>query len=104
MRRIITSSEIIGTFRKEGHEYELCASADGNYDDERCQLVMDLDSCIRPIDRHGAGGDHSTSWLPKPQNVKESVPLDEAREVARDVFQNWVHRVRQSVPFSLHTC
>ena len=86
MRRIISSSEIVGTFRKEGHEYEVCVSAEGNYDDERCQLVMDLESCVRPLGRNGKMDPGSSDWLPKPQSVKESVPLDEAREAARDVF------------------
>ena len=102
MKRIISTSEIIGSFTRDEREFEVCATAEANLDESKSQLVVALDSFVRSVDICAKEKHLPADWLPKKQNVKESVSPEEAPDLAKDIFHRWVGKVRQSVPSTIH--
>jgi hypothetical protein len=102
MKRLISSSEIIGLITREDHEFEVCATGEANFDEGKSQLMVELDSFIRPVDLRAKEAHLPADWLPRKQTLKESVTQDEAVDLAKDIFHRWVGKVRQSVPSSIH--
>jgi hypothetical protein len=96
------SSEIIGLLTQDEREYEVCASAEGTFDETRCRLTVELDSFLRAADIRGPEKRAAADWLPRPETVKESVSREEASEVMKDIFRRWVGKVRQSIPVPIH--
>lgn len=102
MKRILSTSEIIGIFSRGAKELEVCASAEAEYDESCGQAVIELDSFIRPVEMEGKEQHLSEVWLPPRQCVKESVSRREASEAAKEIFHRWVGKVRQSIPTTVH--
>ena len=102
MKRILSTSEIIGAYSRGQKEYEVCATAEANYEEGDSLLIVDLDCFIRPVDIRVKEEHLPEDWLPKRQVLKESVSRNEASDLARDAFHRWVGKVRQSVPVPLH--
>lgn len=101
MKRVIDTSEILGTVELPTGRHEVCASAVAGYDEGRGHLVVNLSSFLRMEDLREKERQISADWLPKPETVTESVGPEEAGEVARDIFHRWAKKVRQSAP-ALH--
>lgn len=102
MKRIIDTSEVLGTVDTDAGPCEVCALADAGYDEEKRKLVVHLESSLRTTDLLKPETHPRAEWLPKSQTIVESVGWDEALEVARDIFGRWVRRVREASP-SLHS-
>jgi hypothetical protein len=102
MKRIFSSSQIIGRFTQEQKDFEVCATADANFNEGPSQLVMELDSFVRPLNLRAKEKHLKAGWLPKSQRIKESVSLEEAPDLARDIFHRWVRTVRQAIPSPVH--
>ncbi|MBI3849966.1 MAG: hypothetical protein HY298_06700 [Verrucomicrobia bacterium] len=102
MKRIISTSEIIGSFTRNDREFEVCASAEADFDEARSQLRLELDSFIRPVDIRSKEKHLVADWLPKKESLQESVSQAEAVELAKEIFHRWVGKVRQSVPSPIH--
>jgi hypothetical protein len=103
MKRIISSSEIIGQFTRDEHEFEVCATGEASFDEGKSELIVELDSFIRPVDLRAKEAHAPADWLPRKQTLKESVSQDETVDLAKDIFHRWVGKVRQSVPSPMHT-
>ena len=102
MKRLISSSEIIGLFTREDHEFEVCAAGEANFDEGKSELIIELDNFIRPVDLRAKEAHLPADWLPRKRALKESVSQDEAVDLAKDIFQRWVGKVRQSIPSPIH--
>ena len=102
MKRVIDTSEVLGTVDLPSGTCELCAAAEANYDEEKNRLVVRLNSFLRTTDLRSKEKRLSANWLPKPETVTESVGSEETLEVARDIFHRWVRKVREAAP-SLHS-
>ena len=102
MKRLISSSEIIGLFTRDDHEFEVCATGEANFDEGKSELIIELDNFIRPVDLRAKEAHLSADWLPRKLALKESVSQDEAVDLAKDIFQRWVGKVRQSIPSPIH--
>jgi hypothetical protein len=102
MKRIIDTSEVLGAVDESDGTYEVCVSADANYDDTAGRLVVQLESFLRTTDLRSKEKHLSANWLPKSETITESVPPSEASEVARNIFHRWVRKVRAAAP-SLHS-
>ena len=96
MRKVLAISEIVRDLDREAEPRELCAAADADYDDASSTLIVSLDSFVRQV-RHAAP-DVCTrpEWLPKGEVLREKVPVEEASDLARDIFQRWTRKVRDS--------
>jgi hypothetical protein len=98
MKRVIDTSEILGTVEVPEGLCELCASAQASFDEEASRLVVKAEAFLRPADflikeRHFRAG-----WLPKNETVTESVACEECHAMAREIFNRWVRKVRQAAP------
>jgi hypothetical protein len=98
MNSILNTTEIIGTVELPQGDFEVCASADASYDQKGNSLVVRLDANLRPCAKSDNAADGQAIWLPKKQFVTEHVAIDEAGEVARDIFKRWVRKIRESAP------
>ena len=98
MKQIFSSNQIVGAFAKGQKEFEVCAIAEANFDEERSELVLHLDSFIQAINITSKEVQLQSDWLPKKQIVKEQVSSNEAPELARDIFHHWAKTLRQSIP------
>ncbi len=98
MKRVIDTSEVLGTVETPEGLREVCVSADANYDEDAGRLVMKLEAFLRNTDLVTKEKRFTTDWLPKPETVCESVGPDETVEMAREIFHRWVRKVREAAP------
>ena len=98
MKRIIDTSEALGTVEVQEGIAELCAAADASFDETAGRLVVQLESFLRPTDLLVKERHFRVDWLPQNETVTESVGPDECREMAREIFHRWVRKVRESAP------
>lgn len=98
MKRVIDISEIVEAIDLPEGPGEVCAAGDAEYDEAQGRLSIRVDSFIRPSDPRSRGRCLVPGWLPKAQTTQESVSLEEAVPVAKDIFRRWVQKVRRSVP------
>ena len=101
MKRVIDTSEVLGTVGTPEGSLELCVSADAQYDEIASWLVVNLTAFLRNTDLVTKEKHSTASWLPKPETVRESVGPDETVEMAREIFHRWVRKVREAAP-TLH--
>ena len=97
MKNIISLSEIIGEIERPEGPCELCASAEGTYDEGNARLKVKLDSFLRPLGITERGLTIRLDRLPRPETVSESVSRPEASALAEEIFGTWVRRVRKAV-------
>ena len=98
MKRVIETSETLGLLETPEGQRELCASATGSFDESAGLLAVDLEAFLRNVDLVTKERRFSADWLPKPETARERVSMEEASAVAREIFHNWVRRVRDSSP------
>lgn len=98
MKRVISITEVVHSAEDWRGAWELCASAEAGYDEVESVLLVELACQVRPVESKPAADIAAPDWLPRPQTVREKIPVHEAAEVAKDIFQRWVRRVRQSIP------
>ena len=92
MKKVISISEIVAPVQVEDDLCEVWASAEANYHEGK--LEVKLDSFVR----RSSDNEHlSASWLPETQTVVERVDFEEGSPAAKEIFENWVKRVRQAV-------
>jgi hypothetical protein len=101
MKRVIDTSEVLGTLERPEGPAELCASANAAFDEAAGRLVVNLDSFLRTSDLRSREKRFKAGWLPKAESITEQIGPEEARDVARDIFHRWVRKVRAAAP-SLH--
>ena len=98
MKRIIDTSEVLGTVEVPQGLCELCASADASFDEGAGRLVVNLEAFLRPTDLLVKERHFRADWLPKNETVTETVTREECHEMAREIFHRWVRKVREAAP------
>ena len=98
MKRVIDTSEVLGTVEVPEGVCEVCASADAGFDEEAGRLVVKLAAFLRPTDLLVKERHFRADWLPKNETVTESVAREECHEMAQEIFHRWVRKVRKSAP------
>lgn len=101
MKNVISISEVVQSIAWENGAAELCVSAEATFDSLSSQVLVALDSFISPVDISSPGRRVRAPWLLPSESVRASASSDEASAVARDIFHNWVKRVRQTAPPSV---
>jgi len=102
MKTVISISEVVETVSDWRGQWEVCASADANFDEAESVLVVQLDSFARPVETKSEPEISEPEWLPRREIVREHVSLGEAVEVAKDIFHRWVTRIRRSIPSAVN--
>ena len=98
MKRVIDTSEVLGTVEVPGGACEVCASADASFDEAAGRLVVKLEAFLRPTDLLVKERHFRADWLPANETVTESVGREESGEMARGIFHGWVRKVREAAP------
>ena len=101
MNQILNTTEILGTIVLPEGECELLASAAADFAERSKKLVVRLDASIRQKGATEKQEPVKVDWLPRSQTITEMVSIEEAGEVARDIFGSWVRKVRAAAP-SIH--
>ena len=92
MNKVISISEIVAPIQVDNDLCEVWASADATY--HKGELEVNLDSFLR---RYRDDQHLPASWLPKSETVIERVDLEEGSPAAKEIFANWVKRVRRAL-------
>jgi len=98
MKRVIDTSEVLGTVETPEGTCELGASADAGFDESAGRLVVTLEAFLRPAGFLAKERRFRAKWLPKNETVTETVAREECHEVAREIFDRWVRKVRETAP------
>jgi hypothetical protein len=98
MKRIIDTSEALGTVEAPEGLCELCASAEASFDEQAGRLLVKLEAFLRPTDLLVKERHFRADWLPKNEMVTESIAREECPAVAREIFHRWVRKVREAAP------
>ena len=101
MNEILETREILGTLNLREGECELVASATAEYSEGSGNLLVRLEAAVHRRGSHSQGDPIVANWLPKNQSASEFVSIEEASEVAHEIFRTWVRKVRESAP-NLH--
>jgi len=101
MKRIISISEVVESARSWQGQWELRATAEADYHETKSELVVQLDSFVRTADVKLPSG-LPQGWLPKKQTLVERMPWEDALPAAKEIFQRWVRKVRQSLPSTVN--
>jgi hypothetical protein len=96
MKRVLSISEIVQDLDLESEPRELCASAEADYDEKKSTLTVKLDAFVRQVRHAGPDVCSRPDWLPKAESLRERVSPEEASDLARDIFQRWTRKVRDS--------
>ncbi len=96
MKHVLSISEIVQELNRETEPLELCATAEGEYDQDTSSLAVRLEAFLRQV--HHTRRDECTrpDWLPRGETVHEHVAAEEAGAVARDIFRRWTRKLRES--------
>ena len=101
MKRIIDTSEVLGTVEVPEGTCEVCAAAEAGFDEAAGRLVVTLEAYLRPAGLLVKERHFRADWLPRGETITEPVGREESGEMARDVFHRWVRKVREAAP-ALH--
>jgi hypothetical protein len=101
MKRVIETSDVLGTVEVPEGTCEVCALAEAAFDEATGRLVVKLEALLRPAGFLATERHFSADWLPANETITESVAREECHDVARETFHRWVRRVREAAP-SLH--
>ena len=96
-------SEPVASRELKDGVYKVWATADAHYDDDRSELIVELDSFVRPADIRLKETRLHPEWLPQKGRVVEHVLHAEAHDQGKEIFESWVQQVSRRVPetFSL---
>ncbi len=95
---LLDTTQVVGTLEIDGATHEICAEAEATHDRRTNQLTVSLRSYLRATQHDHMGETTTPAWLPAPQSVTEHVEVDEAHEMANDVFASWCHKVKGMIP------
>ena len=98
MKRIIDTSEVLGTVEMAEGTCEVCAAADAGFDEAAGRMVVKLEAFLRPAGLLAKERHFRADWLPANETVTESVGREESGEMAREIFHGWVRKVREAAP------
>ena len=98
MKTVAMLSEPVASRELKDGVYEVWATAEADYDDLRSELLVRLNSFVRPTDIRLKDTQIRAEWLPPKGKVVERVAPEEAHAQAKEIFESWVRKVRRHVP------
>jgi hypothetical protein len=100
MKKVSSRSEVVSCLSLNHSSWELLALAEAGYDESASSLIVQLNTQLRPVTPQACQDQPVLDWLPPDGVQRESVALEEAFNVAKDIFQSWVNRIKKSIPLS----
>lgn len=98
MKKIISISEVIELGAAPDQGESVLATAEANFEEKDSTLMVVLDCSLREARGRGETVHSRPAWLPAPEQILEKVPRAEAVELAKEIFQQWVNKLRRSIP------
>lgn len=98
MRRVVSSSEIVGTCEWRGQMIDVSAHSDAHYDEAAGKMLVKLMADAEPADLEFHPEWIKPDWLPAKQTVAEHLSYEEALPAAKNIFRSWSRKVRESMP------
>ncbi len=98
MRRVVSSSEIVGTCEWRGQLIDVSAHSDAHYDEAGEKMLVELTADAEPADIEFHPEWIKPGWLPAKQTVTEHLAYEEALPAAKTIFRNWARKVREAIP------
>ena len=95
MKRI-TISEVAGEVESSRGPAEICAMAEASFDEGESRLIVQLDCSLRSVSLTQPEEPFREDWLPGREILRETVSLEDVCALTREIFQSWIHKVRQS--------
>ena len=71
MKKLISSSEVVESVYGDGGEWEVCATAEADYDESDSRVVVELESFLRKASTSGDGEVRQLPWLPGRQESRD---------------------------------
>jgi len=103
MRRVVSSSEIVGNCECQGLSMDVSAHSDAYYEEATSTLQVKLMAEVEPADNEFHSSWPHPDWLPAKQTVQEHLPYEDALQVAKEIFRNWARKVREAMPDNTET-
>jgi hypothetical protein len=97
MNRNIGLIDNLKNVRTPEGDCDVCCSGEGTYDEPAGLLTLRLDAFLRTRDIAHAERQFRPAWLPSAQSAEERVSRDEASDLARELFNRWVKKVRDVI-------
>jgi hypothetical protein len=97
VRNRISLTEVLAEIDRPDGRCEVCASADGTYEESSERLIVKLDCQIRPLSMTEQPTKTSADWLPRPETVTASVSRSEASDMTKEIFGTWTAFVRKAI-------
>jgi hypothetical protein len=97
MRRVVSSSELVGACVWQGLLMDVSAHGDAYYEEATGTLEVRLTAEAEPADGEFHSPWPQPQWLPAKQTVREHLPYEDALEAAKEIFQNWARKVREAM-------
>lgn len=98
VHKLLDTTKVVGATAIDGMPFEVCAEAAASHDRTNSMLFVELRAFLRALEHTHLGETAAASWLPAPEIVTEHVDLEEAGEMAKDIFATWCHKVKRAVP------
>ena len=98
MKRVIDTSEVLGTVETMEGTCEVCASAEAGFDEAAGRLLVKLEAFLRPAGLLVKERHFRADWLPAKETITESSGREECGEMAREIFHRWVRKVKEAAP------
>lgn len=98
MKRVIDTSEVLGTLKLPEGDCEVCASAEAGFDETAGCVVVKLVAFLRPAGLLVKERHFHPDWLPADETINERGGREECGAMAQEVFHRWVRKVREAVP------
>jgi hypothetical protein len=90
--------EIVGTIEKNHQAFDVCATAEGEFDEANSKLVIELDRFLRIRDIAKQEQPLEEGWMPAKNRVEYSLEKREVVPTVNEVFDFWSKRVRSAIP------
>jgi hypothetical protein len=98
MRRVVSSSEIVGTCEWQGQLIDVSAHSDAHYDETEGKMLVELTADAEPADIEFHPKWIKPGWLPVKQTLTEHLAFEEALPAAKAIFRSWSRKVREAIP------
>lgn len=95
---LIDATRVVGSVVQDGVPHEVCVEAVGNHDRGENVLTVTLRAYLRATEHGHLGETSAPAWLPSPEELRESVAVEEAHELVEDILASWSQKVKHAIP------
>lgn len=95
---LLDATQVLGAVTYDGSTHDVVAEAVANHDRRTKVLTVSLRAFLRAGASDEFGKVSTPPWLPALETVTEHVEIEEATEMAKDIFASWRRKVSAAIP------